>query len=600
MANSIVEGRRGQAASDPLGLDIPQPTTFLHLAGRYNAVRCLAHLLTGLHVDPNAVDSQRATALDDCALYGSCDAARLLVKLGCDPARASNQGATPLHTAAAEGQVEFVRLCCRELRLDLNRPCNEGWTPLVWALDAKESARLPTLAVLIDAGADVNCRDKANATPLMWAISSLQVPSDDVVKLLVRSRADLDAVNRQGKDAFGMERWDPKGLMVGPDGWADYRQRVKPPPVKQARKRKRGGSSAALTKKQKAKSPLAVRALEEKQEAATVDSEQEQSPGETITAVADGGAEVPSPNVDVDGPPSALNGEAKADDDGLVSGGAEPAVTDGDAKSGAGDEPPLPPLPSPLPFLPPSPPLTQLDRAEARVPLCWRHETRAGRGRRYLFQELLNRAVEEGDYGNVERVRSLLSDWHSAHSRHRMFPLEYDSSYPIGPMQIAVAFDNDDTAILQLLLAAHIDPNKKTAAGFLPIHAAANVGNPRCVRMLLEQGGCDPNMAEERDGYTALMMAADDVNGGEVVRVLLEREGIDVNRSDQHGNTALHWAVFKGNLSIAQQLVKRSGIDLHAINKWGNTAMHYALYRGTAPAHTPSAATHQRSSRVAC
>ena len=585
VANSIEEGRRGHPNADPLALDIPQPTTLLHLAARHNAVACLTHLLTTHHTPATLTDSQRATALDDCALYGSLPAARLLVQAGCDPRHVSNRGASILHTAAAEGQVMMVRWCCGELGLELNRPCNEGWTPLVWALDAKGGGRLATLAVLIDAGADVNCRDRGGATPLMWAISSLEEPSDDVVKLLVRSRADLDAVDREGVNAFERERWDPKGLMVGPDGWVEYRemervmmaQTAAPGGSKRGKRKKGGGGGGAAGKRKRQRSPVNSQdVVEERMEAeVAMDCERKEGPSDAFPVATDCGAN--------DLPVPAL-AEGAAGAEGPVGEDAKGVKANGDSTH-VDAERALPPLPSPLPFLPPTPPLTKLDRAESRIPLCWRHETRAGRGRRYLFQELLNRAVEEGDYGNVERVRSLLSDWHAAHARHRMFPLEYDSSYPVGPMQVAVAFENDDTAILALLLQARIDPLKKTAAGWLPIHAAANVGNPRCVRMLLEEGGVDANMAEERDGYTALMMAADDVNGGEVARVLLEREGIDVNRSDHHGNTALHWAVFKGNLGIAQQLVGRRGIQLHATNKWGNTAMHYAMYRGV-PHHT--------------
>jgi ankyrin repeat protein len=215
---------------------------------------------------------------------------------------------------------------------------------------------------------------------------------------------------------------------------------------------------------------------------------------------------------------------------------------------------------------------------------------------------MLNRAVEEGDEGNVELVRSLLQSWHGAHDKYRMFPLVYDTTYPIGPMQIAVAFENDDTTILDLLLDAHIDPLKRTATGFLPIHAAANVGNPRSVRLLLEKGGCDPNLPDANDGYTALMMAADDTNGVAVVKVLLEMKQTNINQADHHGNTALHWAVFKGNLNIVQLLLsKRRELNIDAVNKWGNTAMHYAFYRGQhASPHQPALSLQWKRTILAC
>ena len=580
---SLVELRDGRTV-DPLGLDLDQPTTLLHLACRTESLRCVELLVCELRVPVGLMDSQRALALDDCAFHNAVRCARLLVSLGCDPAHLNNGGASMLHTAAAAGNAEFVRYCCEEVRMDVEQRCRDGWTPLQWATEAPRNA-CDTVRALVDAGADVNARDRQGNTALMWALgSTFGYPNPDVVRLLVRCKADLSIRNAEGQNAFESQLWDSKAEWINADGHVDLAWRDRPR-GKHAAPKGRGRSGKRKQSQRARKQQPAPRKRNAAQQQRPAESEDAEQSVDLIEDERKAEESTGSPQLACDS--SSLRREAPAtelpsDASSLDASGAAGGVGSSRASSPSPSSSPAPslPLPCPPPYFDPPLPLSRLDVAESRVPLCFRHESLMGRCKRYLFQETLNRAVEAGDFGDVERVRSLLSEWDAAHERHRMFPLQYDASYPIGPMQIAVAFESDDTAILELLLRARIDPHKKTATGFLPIHAAANVGNPHCVRMLLDQGGCDPNLAEETDGYTALMMAADDVNGGEVVDVLLQRADIDVNRSDHHGNTALIWAVFKGNSKVLRLLLQRRELRRDTRNKWGNTAMHYAFYRG--------------------
>ena len=59
---SVVRDNRGELLQDAHGLDIPEPSTLLHLAGRYDAVRCI-RLLFDCGVQPGLLDSQRTNAL---------------------------------------------------------------------------------------------------------------------------------------------------------------------------------------------------------------------------------------------------------------------------------------------------------------------------------------------------------------------------------------------------------------------------------------------------------------------------------------------------------------------------------------------------------
>ena len=64
----------------------------------------------------------------------------------------------------------------------------------------------------------------------------------------------------------------------------------------------------------------------------------------------------------------------------------------------------------------------------------------------------------------------------------------------------------------------------------------------------------------------------------EVVASLLEK-GANVNAQDYDGNTPLYWAVLGGNKEIVEVLVK-VGADINIKNsKHGDTPLHWAVFR---------------------
>ena len=62
------------------------------------------------------------------------------------------------------------------------------------------------------------------------------------------------------------------------------------------------------------------------------------------------------------------------------------------------------------------------------------------------------------------------------------------------------------------------------------------------------------------------------------MNLLLER-GADVHSKDGNSNTALHWVVGRGNLSMVATLME-AGVDLQAKNSAGATALHKACSNG--------------------
>src|SRR5580765_169747 len=67
----------------------------------------------------------------------------------------------------------------------------------------------------------------------------------------------------------------------------------------------------------------------------------------------------------------------------------------------------------------------------------------------------------------------------------------------------------------------------------------------------------------------------------ESVRALL-KQGIDVNAAQGDGATALHWAVHRDDLALADLLI-RSGARANAANDLGATPLHLACTNRSAP-----------------
>ncbi len=78
-------------------------------------------------------------------------------------------------------------------------------------------------------------------------------------------------------------------------------------------------------------------------------------------------------------------------------------------------------------------------------------------------------------------------------------------------------------------------------------------------------------------GYTAVILAAYDSKPAALAYLL--SIGADPCRADQHGNTALMGALYKGDLAIARQLLARP-CAIDQVNNAGETALSFAALFG--------------------
>lgn len=163
----------------------------LHLAARRNDASAVALLIQkGALLDTK--DRFGRTPLHIALEQGDLEVIERFTSAGCDIKARSNWllgEKTPLHLAAKNPHGAVVSWLIQEMA-NVHAKCLMGTTPLHRAETSETAQRL------IEAGADIESRDKSGCTPLHWAARGRNA---DVVAILLQNGADANATDCSGK-----------------------------------------------------------------------------------------------------------------------------------------------------------------------------------------------------------------------------------------------------------------------------------------------------------------------------------------------------------------------------------------------------------------
>ncbi len=147
----------------------------------------VGHLIRVKNLSPNADKRGGYGPLHHAAAHGCVDAATILIEAGADVNAKTSESKTPLYEAAWNGRAKTTKLLL-EKGADA-RFVRDGSTLLHAAADASMNEPAETVRLLLDAGLDMDVRDKAELLPACYAARQRDAAA---LAVLIERGAKLD------------------------------------------------------------------------------------------------------------------------------------------------------------------------------------------------------------------------------------------------------------------------------------------------------------------------------------------------------------------------------------------------------------------------
>jgi len=164
--------------------------------------------------------------------------------------------------------------------------------------------------------------------------------------------------------------------------------------------------------------------------------------------------------------------------------------------------------------------------------------------------ELVKALLTKGADPNAEMTKDFMP--YEVHRFARSMGNNLPQLYLSGVTPFLLATASGDVSLMRYLVERRADPKIATGQGTTPAMVAAGIGRER-----------EPRTPEERQRYFDALKLTVALGG-------------DINAKDQNGRTALHGAVYLGDLEMIEFLAK-NGADLESKDKYGQTPMTIAL-----------------------
>ncbi|XP_040342676.1 fibronectin type 3 and ankyrin repeat domains protein 1 isoform X1 [Herpailurus yagouaroundi] len=183
-------------------VDVPNKFGFtaLMVAAQKGYTR-LVKILVSNGTDVNLKNGSGKDSLMLACYAGHLDVVKYLRRHGASWETRDLGGCTALHWAADGGHCNVIEWMIKDgCEVDA-ADTGSGWTPLMRVSAVSGNQRVASL--LIEAGADVNMKDKDGKTPLMVAVLNNH---EELVQLLLDKGADASVKNEFGKGVLEMAR----------------------------------------------------------------------------------------------------------------------------------------------------------------------------------------------------------------------------------------------------------------------------------------------------------------------------------------------------------------------------------------------------------